>query len=110
MDTHVSTWPETALDDIPGIVARLAANAPNIARTTAAERVAKLRLLYQVVFDHRAEIAEAGFEELGMNGMLHLLPLKDEIEYVCAHLESWMRDEEVEPVPALMGRRGLYKI
>jgi aldehyde dehydrogenase (NAD+) len=109
MDTHVSTWPETVLEEIPGIVARLAANAPNIARTTAAQRVAKLRRLYQVVFDHRAEIAEAGFEELGMNGMLHLLPLKDEIDYVCTHLEAWMRDEAVEAVPALMGRRAYLK-
>ena len=109
MDTHVATWPETDLADIPGIVARLAANAPAIARTTAAERVAKLKKLYQAVFDHRAEIAEAGFAELGMNGMLHLLPLKDEIDTACAHLAEWMRDEEVESVPSLMGRRAYIK-
>jgi len=109
MDTHISSWPETALAEIPGIVARLAANAPHIARTTAAERVAKLKRLYQAVFDHRAEIAEAGYQEIGMNGMLHLIPLKDEIEYVCAHLAEWMRDETVEPVPALMGRTAYIK-
>jgi aldehyde dehydrogenase (NAD+) len=109
MDTHVSSWPETPLAEIPGIFAALAANVPQVARTTAAERVAKLRRLYQVVFDHRAEIARAGFDELGMNGMLHLLPLKDEIEWVCAHLADWMQDEVVESVPALMGRRAYVK-
>jgi aldehyde dehydrogenase (NAD+) len=109
MDTHVTTWPETSLGDIPAIFARLAANAPHVARSTAAERVAKLRRLYQVTFDHRAEIAEAGFDELGMNGMLHLLPLKDEIEFACAHLAEWMQDAPVEPAPALMGRRGYVK-
>jgi aldehyde dehydrogenase (NAD+) len=109
MDTHTTMWVETDLAEIPGIVARLAANAPHVARSSAAERVAKLRQLYQVTFDHRAEIAQAGFEELGMNGMLHLLPLKDEVEFACAHLAEWMRDEEVPPVPGLMGRRAYVK-
>lgn len=109
MDVHSSDWPETDLAAIPDIFAKLAANAANIAATTAEQRVAKLKRLYQVVFDHRGEIAEAGFEEIGMNGMLHLIPLKDEIEWACAHLDKWMRDEKAADVPALMGRRAYVK-
>ena len=105
MDTHVSTWPETDLASIPAIFARLAANAPHLARSTAAERIAKLRRLYQVVYDNRAEIAQAGFDELGMNGTFALLPLKDEIAWTCEHLESWMQRAPADPVPALMGRQ-----
>jgi aldehyde dehydrogenase (NAD+) len=105
MDTHASTWPETNLATIPDVFARLAANAPRIACSTAAERIGKLRRLYQAVFDHRAEIGQAGIDELGMNGTFALLPLKDEIAWACDHLEAWMRRGPVDPVPALMGRQ-----
>ncbi len=105
MDTHASPWPETDLLCIPEIFARLAGSAPRLARSTAAERVAKLRRLYQAVFDNRAEIAQAGFDELGMNGTFALLPLKDEINWTCEHLASWMQRAPADPVPALMGRQ-----
>ncbi|MFZ4688088.1 MAG: aldehyde dehydrogenase family protein [Polymorphobacter sp.] len=83
---------------------RLKAKAPAIARSTAAERIDKLRRLYQATYDLRAEISAAGFEELGMDGKLHLIPLKGEVQYFCEHLEGWMAREKVEPVPELMGR------
>jgi len=105
MDSHVSLYPETDLASIPGIFARVAAHAPAVARSTAAERIAKLRRLYQAVFDHRAEIGAAGQDELGMNGTFALLPLKDEINWACEHLEGWMQRQSADPVPALMGRQ-----
>jgi aldehyde dehydrogenase (NAD+) len=83
---------------------RLAAAAPAIARSTPAERIDKLRRLYQATYDLRAEISAAGFEELGMDGKLHLIPLKGEIQYFCERLEGWMAREKVEAVPELMGR------
>ncbi len=94
------------MSTIQDIFNKLKANAPAIARTTAAQRIEKLRKLYRNVYEYRNEIGEAGLEELGMNGMLALLPLKTEIEYVCENLESWMKPEIVEQVPALMGRKG----
>ena len=84
---------------------RLNALTPALARTTAAERAAKLRALYQAVYDLRAEIGQAGLDELGMDGKLHLIPLKGEIDFFCERLESWMGNEEVEDVPALQGRK-----
>jgi aldehyde dehydrogenase (NAD+) len=105
MDTHVSLFPETDINDIPQIFARAAAHAPVVARSSAADRIAKLRQLYQAVYDHRAEIGAAGLDELGMNGMFALLPLKDEIAWACEHLEVWMQRQPADPVPALMGRQ-----
>lgn len=83
---------------------RLRASALESARSTAAERVAKLRRLYRGVYDLRAEIGAAGREEIAMDGRLHLVPLKEEIDFVCARLEGWMAREKVESVPSLMGR------
>src|SRR3546814_10814401 len=84
---------------------KLQAKAPELARTTAAERVAKLRALYQAVYDLRAEIGQAGHDELGMDGKLHLIPLKEEINFFCERLEGWMGNEAVEDVPSLQGRK-----
>lgn len=84
---------------------RLAAKAPQIAQSTAAERIDKLRRLYQAVFDLRHEISHAGRDELGMDGKLHLVPLKGDIEFHAAHLEEWMKREEVADTPALQGRK-----
>ena len=85
---------------------RLAARAPALARTTASERIAKLRALYQAVYDLRAEISEAGHAELGMDGKLHLIPLKGEVDYHAEKLAGWMERAPVEDTPALMGRKG----
>jgi aldehyde dehydrogenase (NAD+) len=109
MDSHTPLWADTDLADIPAIFARLTEAAPRIARTTAAERIAKLRALYQAVWDNRAEIGQAGLDELGMNGIFALLPLKDEIDWTCANLATWMQDAEADAVPALMGRRAFVQ-
>ncbi len=93
------------MSPIEEIFNRLKANAPVIARTSAAERIEKLRRMYRAAYDLRDEIEAAGYEELGMNGKAALIPLKTEINYIADHLESWMKDEIVAPVPALMGRK-----
>ncbi len=86
---------------------RLRAGAPKFARTTAAERVAKLQALQKAVNDHLDEIDEAGMAEINMSGLGQLLPLKEEIAWACAHLEQWMKPGEAAAGPSgLMGRRG----
>ncbi|MGH6782828.1 MAG: aldehyde dehydrogenase family protein, partial [Sphingomonadaceae bacterium] len=87
------------------VFVKLQARAPALARTTAAERIAKLRALYQAVYELRAEIGQAGHDELGMDGKMHLIPLKGEIDFFCERLEGWMGNEAVEDVPALQGRK-----
>lgn len=85
---------------------RLRAGAAAFARTTAAERIAKLRKLQQAVMDHLDEIDAAGEAEISMSGLGQLLPLKEEIAFACAHLENWMQREEAGPTAGLAGRRG----
>lgn len=84
---------------------KLQAKTPQLARTTASERIAKLRALYQAVYELRAEIGQAGHDELGMDGKLHLIPLKEEINFFCERVEDWMGNEAVEDVPSLQGRK-----
>jgi aldehyde dehydrogenase (NAD+) len=85
---------------------RLRTHAPAIARTSAAQRLAKIRRLYQGAYDLRAEIGAAGREELGMDGRAQMAPLKWVMTDVMSNLETWMQDREAPPQTALMGRRG----
>ena len=96
---------ESDVAALPAVFARLKANTLAISRSTAEQRIAKLRKLWQAVYDNRHEIAVAGQEELGMNGMFALLPLKDEVNWACEHLAQWMQRAEAAPVPSLMGRQ-----
>ncbi|MEM9706121.1 MAG: aldehyde dehydrogenase family protein [Pseudomonadota bacterium] len=85
---------------------KLRDRAPALAKTSAAERIDKLRRLYAAVYELRHDISHVGKDELGMDGKMHLIPLKPELEYIAANLESWMQREEVEDVPSLQGRKG----
>ena len=85
---------------------RLRQRAPLLARTNAAERIAKLRRLQQAVYDLRAEIGAAGTAELGQDGRAQMVPLKAKFDDVAVNLARWMERAEAAPNPALMGRRG----
>ena len=93
------------MQDYRPVFEKLRQRSAHIARSTAAERVEKIRRLYQAVYDLRAEIGRAGDAELGMDGRLSLLPLKAEVQHVCERLPGWMARVEVEGVPSLLGRR-----
>lgn len=84
---------------------KLRAKAPELADTTPQQRIEKLRRLYKAVYELRHEISRAGHDELGMDGKLHLIPLKNEVDFICAHLPKWMARETVTDVPALQGRK-----
>jgi aldehyde dehydrogenase (NAD+) len=84
---------------------KLRQQSARIARSTATERVEKIRRLYKAVYDLRAEIGRAGDAELGMDGRLSLLPLKAEADHAIERLAGWMTRQEVEAVPSLLGRR-----
>ncbi len=88
---------------------KLKNNAPTVAATTAEERIKKIRSLYQAVYDIRHEISRAGTKELGFDGKFHLVPLKSEVDYVCANLEKWMEDKVVDDVPELQTNKGYIR-
>lgn len=76
-----------------------------LASTSAEERIAKLRQLYKATYELRHEISRAGQAELGMDGKLHLVPMKGDIDFVCSRLAGWMEKEHAEDVLALQGRK-----
>jgi aldehyde dehydrogenase (NAD+) len=88
---------------------RMRARAPALAKTTAAERLAKLRRIHQAIYDLREEIGRTGLEELGQDGRAQLVPVPAAIADINANLDSWMQLAEIEPTPALMGARGYVK-
>jgi aldehyde dehydrogenase (NAD+) len=94
-----------AMQDYRQVYDQLRHRSLPIAGSTAEERIDKIRRLYRAVYDLRAEIGKAGDAELGMDGRLALIPLKEEAAYAREHLAGWMRRLEVEKVPSLMGRR-----
>jgi aldehyde dehydrogenase (NAD+) len=93
------------MQDYREVFERLRQRSIDSARSTAAERVDKIRRLYRAVYELRAEIGRAGDAELGMDGRLALLPLKEEASFACERLAGWMMRLEVESVPSLLGRR-----
>lgn len=93
------------MQDYQDVLARLQKRSARIARSTAPERVEKIRRLYQAVYDLREAIGRAGDAELGMDGRLALLPLKEEALHAREQLAGWMTRVEVDSVPSLLGRR-----
>jgi len=84
--------------NIPALFQRLAAKAPSLAETTAAQRADKLRRLFKATMDARPAILKAGHQELRLCDMdidAQLLMIKAEVEFICKHLASWMQREEV---------------
>jgi aldehyde dehydrogenase (NAD+) len=85
---------------------KLRAGAPKMARTTAAERIEKINKLWQTVLANLDEIDAAGSEEIAMSGLGQMLPLKEEIAFISANLEDWMKATEAATTQGLMGRKG----
>ena len=87
------------------LFSKLQTRSLQLAATSAEERIEKLRRLYQATYDLRHEISRAGQSEIGMDGKLHLVPMKGDIDFVCSRLAAWMAKEPVEDVLALQGRK-----
>lgn len=86
---------------------RVAALAPRVAQTTAAQRIANIRRLMDVTLAHRAEIYEAGRQERGltpadMDG--ELVMLRFEADFIAKHLEQWMQPRKAEPSLMTLGK------
>ena len=81
--------------------------APAIRRTTAAERIARIRRLMQVLLAHRPEIYESGKLERGLqppdiDG--ELLMLKNEADFIATQLADWMTSKVAPPSLFTLGK------
>lgn len=87
---------------------RLAAKAPALRQTIAAERVAKLQNLLKAVLAARPAILKAGATELRLNETdidAQLLMVKSECEFICRNLAQWMQPEVVKGTMMSVGKR-----
>jgi aldehyde dehydrogenase (NAD+) len=98
--------------EIPALFARLAARAPEIARTTAAERADKIRRLLEAMLAARPAIIEAVRKELrchpnDIDGQL--LMVKAEAEFAIRNVAGWMKPEPVPPSLMTIGKRSYIR-
>src|SRR5579884_2741844 len=97
-----------AVSDIPALFQRHAAKAHELALTTAAQRVEKIRRLFKATMDARAAILEAGRKELRLVDTdidAQLLMVKSECEFICRNLASWMQPEIVAGTLMTVGKK-----
>jgi aldehyde dehydrogenase (NAD+) len=86
---------------------RAARLAPSLAQTTAAQRIALIQNLVQVILKHKQAIYDAVKLERGLAAIDtdgELLMIKFEADFIAKHLESWMPDQPVDPSLMTLGK------
>jgi len=84
-----------------------------LGKTPAAERIAKLKKLLQLINTYRLEIHETLFSEFGKPqaevDLSEIYLLTSEIKHVCRNLKSWMRSQRVSTPLSLIGTSSYIK-
>lgn len=97
---------------IRDIFERQALRAPQLALTTSAERVDKVRKLLQATLEARPAILEAGRKELRVNDTdldAQLLMIKSEAGFISKHLDSWMKNQPVQGSLMTLGKKSYIR-
>ncbi|HQR03472.1 MAG: aldehyde dehydrogenase family protein [Proteobacteria bacterium] len=92
------------MNEFSTLIARQKARLPALAKTTAMERIRKLRDLYRAVYDARDEMVEISRKELGLceiDALMQLMMIKSQTDFIAEHLEAWMAPQ---PIPNLGGQ------
>ncbi len=95
-------------DEVREVFDRLAARAPDLAQTSAAERISKLQGLLRVILASRPAIVAAGQAELQVHETDidgQLLMIKAEIEFISKHLQTWMAPQPVPGSIMTLGKK-----
>ncbi len=96
------------MSDIQTIFQGLAANAPALAQTTAAQRCAKIQRLVDEMLARRDDINAGVLAELGttdIDVLGQLIMVKAEADFVIKHLEDWMKPQIVKSSMMMMGKK-----
>jgi aldehyde dehydrogenase (NAD+) len=94
--------------DISALFARLAAKAPALRETTAAQRADKIRRLFKAIMDARPAILAAGKKELRLVDLdidAQLLMVKSEADFIARNLSKWMQRQEVDGTLMSVGKK-----
>jgi aldehyde dehydrogenase (NAD+) len=101
--------PDSILSTARAVYDRQRANRWKVAQTTADERAAKLRRLYDGIWARREEIEQAIQADFGKNpaetDLTEIYPCLAEIKHAIANLYQWMEPVPVETPLALFGTR-----
>jgi len=76
--------------------------------STAAERIAKMKALWEATVDRKDDLIKAAHKERGTHDLdmaAELVMLKSEVDFMCKHLPKWMKPEKVKNSMATMGKR-----
>jgi aldehyde dehydrogenase (NAD+) len=114
MNTILTTPPvETKVSDIQRIFKLQQDNQFHIGNTTAAQRIAKLKKLHEVVLKYRPEIKEALFKDFRKHpsevDLTEVYPVTTEIKHAKSEIRSWMRGQRVSTPLAMMGSSSRIK-
>ena len=94
--------------DVSALFGRLAAKAPELAQTTAAQRADKIQRLLKAMLEARPAIIEAVRKELRCHPIDidgQLLMVKAEAEFAVQNLAQWMKPEPVQPSLMSLGKK-----
>lgn len=84
-----------------------------VGKTTAAQRIKKLRKLQKAVMNYRPQIKEALYNDYRKHpseaDLTDVYPVISEIKHACSDLRRWMRDEHVDTPLAILGSSSYIK-
>lgn len=82
-------------------------NQQRVSESTAAERIAKLKKLKQVVLDHTDEICKAMHDDFRKHesevSLTEIYPITSEIKHAIKHIRKWMRPTKVGTPMSMFG-------
>ena len=98
----------TASTDVSAIFTKLAENAPNLALTSAEQRIARLKKLIEVTLAYRQQAIEAVKKERDIHQCdidAELMMIKVEAEFAIRNLKTWMAPQKVQGSMMTMGKK-----
>jgi aldehyde dehydrogenase (NAD+) len=109
MTKPITTAKNTAPKEIQRIFALQQAHQYEVARTSARERIAKLKKLEQLLLKYQDDIREAVYADFQKPeveaDMVEIYPVKSEIKYTIKNLRRWMAPQRVGTPLTLLGSR-----
>lgn len=101
------------MDELKRIYDKQQANRWEIARTTAAERIAKLKRIRDAIFAAREKIQQAIYKDYrknpGETDLSEIYPTISEINHTIKHLKKWMKPKRVRTPITLFGTSSLVR-
>ena len=98
---------------IDAVFARQWENRHRIAKTTAAERRAKIRRILDWTMDHREEICKAGFDDFRKPAaevdLSEIFAVTSEAKHAMRHVKKWMKPKKVMPSMAMATTRSFVQ-